>query len=73
MIHLIDIFGALCGIFGAIFVGQLKSKGYVLFMLCNISYFTLGLMQGFYGLVVVSVVMFVIDVIYFIKWKKEGR
>lgn len=69
----LDIIGAISGIIGAILVMHLKKNGYICFGICNIAYGTLGFIEGHYGLVIVSIVMFIIDVIGYIKWYREGR
>ncbi len=70
---LLDIIGCCTGILGAILVGRLNKYGYVGFMVCNTAYFILGLLQGYYGLVLVSIVMFIIDVYYYKKWMERDK
>lgn len=70
---ILDVIGCISGIIGAILVGRVNKLGYIFFMSCNTAYFALGLLQGYYGLVLVSVVMFGIDVYYYIKWKHRDE
>ncbi len=73
ILQVLDIIGCMSGIYGAILVGQINKYGYVGFMLCNLAYGTLGLIEGHYGLVGVSIVMFIIDCYYYIKWSKTKQ
>lgn len=70
-IFILDKIGCIAGVIGAILVAKIKKNGYLWFMLCNLAFGILGYMQDNWGLVVVSIVMFVIDVWAYFKWKGE--
>ncbi len=73
IIMILDILGCISGILGAILVGRINKTGYLAFMSCNISYGTLGIIQGYWGLLLVSIVMFIIDIYYYYRWSRDGR
>lgn len=65
---LLDLIGATTGILGAILVGLLHWSGYVLFMVCNGCYGVLGGLQKNWGLVALSIILFIIDIYFFLAW-----
>lgn len=73
MILILDIIGATFGIIGAILVMYKMKSGYITFGICNLAYMLLGILQGTYGLVVLSLILIIIDVCAYIKWYKEDN
>ncbi len=71
VIFLLDKVGGISGVLGAVLVGQIKKSGYLWFMVCNLAFGTMGYLQGSWGLIIVSVVSFVIDVYFYYKWKER--
>jgi len=65
-----DIIACAFEIAGAIMVGNRNKWGFVVFMLGNFFWAGTGLKHGIYGLIVVSVIFFLINIRNFRKWAK---
>lgn len=66
-----DILGLLFGVLGAILVGNKDKRGFLAFILGSLSHGCLGYFQGNYGLMLTCSIFIVIDIYYYIKWRKE--
>lgn len=71
LLQLLDIVGSTSGIIGATLVMKMNRYGYLSLIVCNLSYGILGYMQHNYGLVLVSIVMFIIDILGWIEWSRK--
>lgn len=68
-----DWIACLFEILGAYTVGNKNKMGFILHIIGNFFWFSAGWYAKMYGLMIVSVVFFTINVRNYIKWRKEAQ
>lgn len=67
----IDALGFILGVLGAILVGQKNYWGFLAFMLHSTCFGILALIDSRYGLLSNCIIFFIIDVYYFVTWRRQ--
>lgn len=70
LIQILDIIGMIGGLTGAILIGQLNRNGFLAFIIGSSAHGTMGYIQGNYGLTFLCLSFILIDIYYYIKWRK---
>jgi hypothetical protein len=71
LIMILDIWGMIFGVAGAILVGKKIRWGFISFTTGGIGHMLLGLLQGNYGLMITCILFIIIDIYYFIQWSRN--